>query len=85
MPTPSSSHAADIIHTDADAPRRASPAARTRFETQSTWRPPTRSICRPTLGPSNPEIASDAENAAKNQFEEMPRSFAIGSARIAGR
>jgi len=31
------------------------------------------------------EITSDAENAAKIQFGETPRSRAIGSARIAGR
>src|ERR1700728_1362352 len=36
--------------------------------------PPTRSICRPTRGPISPEMTSDAENAAKNEFEEMPRS-----------
>ena len=85
MPTPSSSHAADIVQTEVDAPSSASPAARTTFEAQSTCRPPTRSICRPTRGPSSPEITSDAENAAKNQLVEIPRSCAIGSARMAGR
>ena len=35
--------------------------------------------------PSNPETTSDAENAAKNQLLETPRSCAIGSARIAGK
>jgi hypothetical protein len=55
------------------------------FEAHNTCRTPTRSICRPTRGPSNPEITRDAENAAKNQFDEMPRSRAMGSARIAGR
>jgi hypothetical protein len=55
------------------------------FDAESACRPPTRSICRPTRGPSNPAITSDAEKAAKNQFEEMPRSRAIGSARMAGR
>ena len=51
----------------------------------STGRPPTRSICRPMRGPSKAEITSDAEKAAKIQFEETPRSREIGSARIAGR
>jgi hypothetical protein len=55
------------------------------FDADSTCRPPTRSICRPTRGPSNPEITSDPENAAKNQLLEIPRSRAIGSARMAGR
>jgi hypothetical protein len=85
MPNPSRIHALDIIHTDVDAPRSASPAARTTFEADNTCRPPTRSIFRPTRGPSNPEITSDAENAAKNQFDEIPRSRAIGSARMAGK
>ena len=85
MPMPSSSQAADIIQIEADAPRRASPAARTTLEAQRTCRPPTRSIWRPTRGPSSPEIISDAENAAKNQLLEIPRSCAIGSARMAGR
>mgnify|MGYP003693811549 CR=1 FL=1 len=35
--------------------------------------------------PSMAEMTSDAEKAAKIQFEETPRSRAIGSARIAGR
>ena len=77
--------AADIIKIEVDAPRRASPAARTTLEAQRTCRPPTRSIWRPTRGPSSPEITSDAENAAKNQLLEIPRSCAIGSARMAGR
>ena len=82
---PSRIHAPDIIHSDVEAPSSASPAARMTFEAHSTCRPPTRSIWRPTRGPSKPEITSDAENAAKNQLDEMPRSRAIGSARIAGR
>ena len=85
MPTPSSSQAPHIVHTEVDAPRSASPAARMTFDAASTWRPPTRSICLPTLGPSNPDMTSEPENAAKNQLLEMPRSCAIGSARIAGR
>ena len=39
----------------------------------STCRPPTRSIWRPTRGPSNPEMTSDPENAAKNQLLEIPQ------------
>jgi hypothetical protein len=64
---------------------RASPPARMMLEADSTCRPPTRSIWRPTRGPSNPEITSDPENAAKNQLLEIPRSRAMGSARMAGR
>lgn len=82
---PSNSQAVDIIQIDVDTPSRARPAARTMFEMQSTCRPPTRSVCRPTLGPNSPEMTSEAEKAAKNQFDEMPRSRAIGSARMAGR
>jgi hypothetical protein len=85
MPMPSNSHAADIIQTVVDAPSSASPAARMMLEAERTCRPPTRSIWRPTRGPSSPEITKDAENAAKNQLLEMPRSRAIGSARMAGR
>jgi hypothetical protein len=55
------------------------------LEIDSTDLPPTRSICRPTRGPSTADITSDAENAANTQFEETPRSRAIGSAKIAGR
>jgi hypothetical protein len=85
MPTPSRSHAADINQSEVDRPRSGSPAARMTFDAHSTCRPPARSICRPTRGPSNPEITSDAENAAKNQLLETPRSLAIESARMAGR
>jgi len=85
MPTPSRSHAVTISQIDVDAPRSARPAARMTLEAERTSRPPTRSICRPTAGPSNPEITSDPENAAKNQLLEIPRSRAIGSARMAGR
>jgi hypothetical protein len=85
MPTTSRSQAMHIIHTEVDAPRSVSPAARMMFDAERTCRPPTRSICLPTRGPSNPEITSEAENAAKNQLLETARSCAIGSARIAGK
>ena len=85
MPKPSKSQAAAIIGAEYDAPRQTSPAASSRFDADSTNRPPTRSMVRPTRGPSSPESMSEPENAAKNQVSEMPRSREIGSARIAGR
>ena len=85
MPMPSSSQAASSTGIEVVRPSKASPAASVTLEIDSTERPPTRSICRPMRGPSMAEITSDAENAAKIQFGETPRSRAIGSARIAGR
>lgn len=43
-----------------------------------------RSMVRPTRGPSNPDIDSEIENAAKIQVVETPVSRAILSAMIAG-
>ncbi len=85
MPMPSRSQAATRTGIDVVTPSRASPAANIRLEIDSTGRPPNRSICRPMRGPSIAEITSEPEKAAKIQFEETPRSCAIGSARIAGR
>ncbi len=85
MPTPRNSHAAIIVPIDPDAPNSASPMASTMFDAHSTGRPPTWSMCRPIHGPRSPEITSEAENAAKNQLLDMPRSRAMGSARMAGR
>jgi hypothetical protein len=39
MPTPSSSHAGDIIQSEVDAPSNARPLARTRPEMHNTCRP----------------------------------------------
>jgi hypothetical protein len=66
-------------------PSSTSPAASVTLEIDSTDLPPTRSIWRPIRGPSSAEITSDAENAAKIQFEDTPISRPIGSARIAGK
>ena len=85
MPTPSSSQAMTSSGIEVLKPSSTSPAASTRLEIDSTDRPPTRSIWRPMRGPSRAEITSAAEKAANTQFEETPRSCAIGSARIAGR
>ena len=43
-----------------------------------------RSMVRPTRDPSNPDIDSEIENAAKIQVVETPVSRAILSAMIAG-
>jgi hypothetical protein len=81
---PSSSHAADIVHTEADAPSNASP--RQDHVRGAKDLPPTDTVdLSVDPGPSSPEITSDAENAAKNQLLEIPRSRAIGSARMGGR
>ncbi len=85
MPTPSRSHAAISTGIEVVQPSSVSPAASVRLEIDSTDLPPTRSICRPTRGPSRADITSDAEKAAKIQLLETPRSCAMGSAKIAGR
>jgi hypothetical protein len=85
MPIPSSSQATTKTGIEKVAPSSASPAASVKLEIDSTDLPPTRSICRPTRGPSIADITSEAEKAAKIQFEDTPRSRAIGSAKIAGK
>ena len=85
MPTPSSSQATINTGMECAQPSSASPAANVRLEADSTCRPPTRSICRPTRGPSRAAITSEAEKAANIQLLETPRSCAIGSARMAGK
>ena len=84
MPTPSRSQAITSMGIEVVKPSSASPAASTRLDIDSTDLPPTRSIWRPTRGPISADSTSDAEKAANTQFEETPRSRAIGSARIAG-
>ena len=85
MPTPSRSQATTSRGIDVAKPSSTRPAASTRLDIDSTDLPPTRSIWRPTRGPISAEITSAAEKAVNIQFEETPRSRAIGSARIAGK
>lgn len=85
MPMPSSSQAMISIGIEWVKPSSASPAASVKLEIESTDLPPTRSIWRPMRGPSRAEITSEAEKAAKIQFEETLRSRPIGSARMAGK
>src|ERR1700721_338963 len=85
MPTPSSSQAMTSRGIEPVSPSSTSPAASTTLEIDNTDRPPTRSIWRPIRGPSRAASTSATENAPNTQFEDTPRSRAIGSARIAGR
>ncbi len=84
-PDASKAEASSVLVGSSFALNAASPAASVTLEIDSTDRPPTRSICRPTRGPSTAEITSDAEKAANIQLLETPRSWPIGSAKIAGK
>ena len=85
MPTPSTHQAANRTRTSPAQPSSTSPAASTRLDSASTPRPPCRSIARPTCGPAIAITMSATENAPNTVLREVPRSRAIGSARIAGR
>src|SRR5438876_1016681 len=81
----SKSQARHRTGTDDETPKTPSPAANTRFEHESTERPPNASIVRPMRGPRSAATSRAPENAAKNHDVGTCRSCAIGSARIAGR
>ncbi len=86
MPMPSSSQAMTSTGIELVSPSSASPAASTRLDSDSTGPAADQIDLRGrSRGPSRAAITSAAEKAPKIQFEETPRSRAIGSARIAGR
>ena len=60
------------------------PAAKTRFDSISTPRPPTPSIRAPAHGPTMAETTIAMEKAPKTQTGDRPRSSAMGTARTAG-
>jgi hypothetical protein len=63
----------------------ASPAAKIKLLAANTGLPPCRSMALPAAGPSSADTTSAAEKAANTVGVLTPRSFAIGTARMAGR
>ena len=83
MPTPTTSQPSANMRNDGAIAKMPRPAAQTKLETAKTSRPPKRSMVRPTCGPSNAEISSEAEKAPKTAVDELAVSRAIAGARIA--
>jgi len=56
----------------------------TRFEAANKWRPPWRSVSRPTDGPITADSSNAPENRPKNTLVGRCSALAIGAPSIAG-
>src|SRR3989338_6879603 len=84
MPSPMIAHQANNTTGEGAAASNASPAAKIRFDSISTPRPPIRSIRAPAQGPIVAETTTAMENAPNTQTGDRPKLAAIGAARTAG-
>lgn len=85
MPTPSTAQAMTRPTVSWAKARPASPTAKTAFVPINTGRPPRRSMAAPACGPTRAATISATLKAANTVGTEVPRSCAIGAARMAGR
>ncbi len=84
MPSPMTAQPEKSTKGDGATASNPRPAAKTRFDSISTPRPPKPSILAPAQGPTIAETTIAMENAPNTQTGERPRSSAMGTARTAG-
>ena len=85
IPSPSSSQASQSTATSGAKASISSPMAKTPLLAIRTGRPPQRSIHAPMRGPTRAETTNAPLKAAMTPATEVPRSRAMGTARMAGR
>ena len=85
MPRPITAQPRYNTATCGDSASRHSPAAKIRFDSISTPRPPSPSIRAPAQGPTMAETTKASEKAANTQTGDWPKLAAMGAASTAGR